>query len=304
MPLVRQSVRKMEGIASNNAHHGRAIDFVARLNQWFVLKNKTAEHCAAAARDTSTGTTRDSLKKLVVMEMHHVLEKLRQLKEDFRSLWLETNRSANLELLMMRYDRQIEYWEEMLRTFEERGGINDPLIASQWIYHPEAHPGKRDSSVSQVSRASFQKVFTLRQIPVSAKVQLIGDTPARLSVNGREIGAVFARRSLSLLVEHQRVKMWEIAPLLKPGENTIAVDVANYDRFGSAGVNVYGELKTSEGTLRIVSDSTWRVAAHALDERKMTGVPGDGWVPAAAKPFPNEVIAPNFETGRLSWIER
>ena len=304
MPLVRQSVSKMQDVASTNAHHGRAIDFVARLNRWFALKNKSAEHLATAARDTSTGSTRDSLKKLVVTEMHQVLVELRQLKEDFRSLWLETNRSANLELLMMRYDRQIGYWEEMLRTFEERGAVNDPLIASQWIYHPEAHPGKRDSSVSQIPRASFQKVFRVSQVPASAKIQLIGDTHARLWINGREIGEVFARRSLSLSVEHQRVKMWEVAPLLKPGENIIAVEVANYDRFGSAGVNVYGELKASQGITRIVSDSTWRVAAHALDGRKTTGAPGDGWVPAAAKPYPNEIISPNFENSRPSWIER
>jgi hypothetical protein len=155
-----------------------------------------------------------------------------------------------------------------------------------------------------VPRAFFRKEFVVSQSPTSAKIQLIGDTHARLWVNGKELGAVYARRSLSLLVEHQRVKMWEAGPLLKPGENIIAIEVANYNRFGSAGVNVYGELKTSQGTTKILSDSTWRVATSVSDGWNVAGVQGAGWLEVAAKPYPNEVISPNFENGRLSWIER
>ena len=115
---------------------------------------------------------------------------------------------------------------------------------------------------------------------------------------------MYARRSLSLLVEHQRVKMWEAGPLLKLGENIIALEVENYNRFGSAGVNVYGELKSSQGITMILSDSTWSVATSVSDGWKVAGAPGVGWLEAVAKPYPNEVISPNFENGRLSWIER
>jgi hypothetical protein len=155
-----------------------------------------------------------------------------------------------------------------------------------------------------VPRAFFRKEFVLDQSPTSAKIQLIGDTHARLWVNGKELGEVSARRSLSLLVEHQRVKMWEAGPLLKPGENIIAIEVANYNRFGSAGVNVYGELKSFHGITKILSDSTWRVATLVSDGWKVTGDQGTGWLEAAVRPYPNEVISPNFENGRLSWIER
>ena len=304
MPIVRQSAARMQEIASGNVSHGRAIDFVARLSRWFVRRNDIAENLRSIVRDTSTGVAKDSLSKILGAHVRGVLAELRQLKEDFRSLWLETNRSANLDLLMARYDRQLSYWEETLRTFEESRTINDPLIESQWIYHPQAHPGKRDSSASQVPRAFFRKEFVLSQSPTSAKIQLIGDTHARLWVNGRELGEVHARRSLSLLVEHQRVKMWEAGPLLKLGENIIALEVENYNRFGSAGVNVYGELKSSQGITMILSDSTWSVATSVSDGWKVAGAPGVGWLEAVAKPYPNEVISPNFENGRLSWIER
>jgi hypothetical protein len=139
---------------------------------------------------------------------------------------------------------------------------------------------------------------------MTAKIQLIGDTHARLWVNGKELGEVYARRSLSLLVEQQRVKMWEVGPLLRQGENVIAIEVANYNRFGSAGVNVYGELKTSQGTTKLLSDSTWNVATAVSDGWNLEGVQKGGWLEAVAKPYPTEVISPNFENGRLSWIER
>ena len=304
MPIVRQSVARMEEVAAGNVSRGRALDFVARLSRWYALKNDIAENLRSVVRDTLTGVARDSLRKVLNPKVRDVVAELRQLKEDFRSLWLETNRSANLDLLMARYDRQISYWEEALRTFEQSGTINDPLIESQWIYHPQAHPGRRDSSVSQVPRAFFRKALALSQTPASAKIQLIGDTHARLWVNGRELGEVYARRSLSLLVEQQRVKMWEVGPLLKQGENIIAIEVANYNRFGSAGVNVYAELKTSQGTTKLLSDSTWNVAIAVSDGWNLEGVQKGGWLEAVAKPYPNEVISPNFENGRLSWIER
>jgi hexosaminidase len=304
MPIVRQSVARMQEGVPDNASRASALDFVARLSRWFARKTDVAENVRSAAHDTTTGVAKDSLRRLLSADVRGVLAELRQLKEDFRALWLETNRSANLDLLMARYDRQISYWEETSRTFEENGTVSDPLIASQWIYHPQAHPGKRDSSVTQVPRAFFKKEIILSQLPASGKMQLIGDTHARLWLNGKELGEVYARRSLSLLVEHQRVKMWEIGPLLKPGENIIDVEVVNYNRFGSAGVNVYAELKSTQGIVKILSDSTWKVAASVSDGWRGTEVQGAGWLQAVPRQYPSEIIAPNFENGRLSWIER
>jgi hypothetical protein len=304
MPIVRHSAASMKMESTGNGSGGRAIDFVARLSRWFARKNEIADNLRFAVHDSMTGEVAESVRKHLSVTMREHLTELRQLKEDFRSLWLETNRSANLALLMARYDCQISYWEETLQTFEASGTVSDPLIESQWIYHPQAHPGKRDSSVSQVPRSFFRKEFVLSQSPTSGKIQLIGDTHARLWVNGKELGEVYARRSLSLLVEHQRVKMWEAGPLLKPGENILAVEVANYNRFGSAGVNVYGEIRMPQGTMKILTDSTWSVATSVPDGWNVTNVPGSGWMGAVAKPYPYEVIAPNFENGRLSWIER
>jgi hexosaminidase len=304
MPIVRQAASELQTVSSDEKFQGRAMDFVARLSQWFARKNSIADRLRMAVRDTVNVVMKDSVRTVFGGDMRALLADLRQLKENFRSLWLETNRSAGLELLMVRYDRQIAHWEETLHTLEATGTIRDPLIESQWLYHPDAHPGKRDSSVSQVPKAYFRKDIVLHETSTGAQIQLIGDTHARLWINGRELGEVFARRSLSLLVEHQRVKVWDISPFLKTGENIIAVEAANYNRFGSAGVNIYGEVKTAHGVVKILSDQTWKVAASVADGWMTGNVQGVGWVDAAAKLYPFEVLAPNFETGRHSWIER
>jgi hypothetical protein len=187
---------------------------------------------------------------------------------------------------------------------EKGGAVGDPLIESQWIYHPNAEPGARDSNAVRVPKAYFRKAISLSTLPSSAKIQLIGDTHAKLWINGTEVGEVFARRSLSLVVEHERVKMWEVGSMLKPGENVIAVEVANYDRFGSAGVNIYAELKSPGGMQKIQTDTSWKVAETVSTHWESQISDEHLWLSAAAKSYPFQVIRPNFDGGRLSWIER
>jgi hypothetical protein len=102
MPIVRQSAARMQEISSGNASRGHAIDFVVRLSRWFARKNEIAGNLRSTVRDITTGAAKDSVRKILGVNVRGVLVEPRQLKEDFRSLWLETNRSANLELLMAR----------------------------------------------------------------------------------------------------------------------------------------------------------------------------------------------------------
>ena len=303
MPLVLETIDALKANIKNNQDQPRLLTFVARLNQWFARKLVVAENLRRATQDT-TGTTSVVHVKSALVQARSLVSDLGRLKEEFKALWLEANRSPNLNLLMMRYDRQVQYWEEIIREAERTGQIKDPLIESQWIYHPQANPGRRDSSAFQAPRAWYRKLFVLTQPPSEAKVQMIGDTHARLWVNGIEVGEVYARRSLSLLVEHQRIKMWEVTSLLKPGDNVVAVEVANYNSFGSAGFNLYGELKFGSGITTVVSDSTWKVSLKPVDGWRSVSFDDRTWSNAGPKPYPFLVIRPNFDSGRLSWIER
>ncbi len=304
IPLIRHFLYELNSTATRNREHIRALEFVVKLEDWFARKIALTNELRSAVEATATGVAARAELDDALARSRKLVTDLRQLKLEFSTLWLETNRSANLHYLMMRYDRQIQYWEDALRTIELERRVEDPLIESQWIYHPNANPGKRDSSEPQVTRATFRKSFTLRQLPSSAKLQMIGDTQVRLRVNGADVGELYARRSPSLVVEHQRVKLWDITSLLRMGENMITVEAFNYDRFGSAGVNIYAELRTGTELAKILSDASWEVTKQPPASQIDSSGSGQGWLPASPKQYPYLVVRPDFGMGRVSWIER
>ena len=303
MPLVHSLIGELRRQATLNVDQIPTLQFITDLNRWYATKVRVGEQIKRAVRDTVqllTDSTRGTLKKLA----HSVLADLKLRRNEFRALWLATNREANLQWLMLRYDRQAEYWQETIDELERTGSVTEPLIESQWIYHPDANPGRRDSIATQVPNASFRKTFAVGSLPESAKLQLIGDTYAKVWVNGAEVGEVSARRSLSLIVEHERIKTWNILPLLKQGTNVVAVEGANYNRFSSAGFNLYLELRNGTITGKVLTDSTWTVSQHPGAGWRSVEFDDHGWRGAAAKPYPFPVIRPNFDTGRVSWIEQ
>jgi hexosaminidase len=304
MALANNLLADLTVSASRNRDHLDDLKFILHLNSWFADKVSVGERLKRLSQDTTRIRSKDSVVVAAIRSARDLVADLKKLKEEFKTLWLKTNRNANLQWLMLRYDRQAAYWEETISQLERGEPVGDPTIESKWIYHPVAHPRLRDSTAEQVPHAYFRKSFTMEEVPTTAKLQLIGDTQAKVWVNNVEVGEVVARQSLSLIVEHQRVKMWEVGSLLGRGRNTIAVEAANYNQFGSAGVNVYMELSTGERVTKILSDSTWKVSDRSADHWQSPDFNDRGWMAAEAKPYPNPVIRPDFVTGRLSWIER
>lgn len=304
MPLARKLLADLRQQAVRNADHLQYLDFVTRLNLWYAKKLRVGEQIKRLMRDTSQSVNKDSLQRTALEAARPLVPELKKLKEDFRTAWLTTNQEANLQWLMLRYDRQVAYWQETINEIEQVKTATEPVIESQWIYHPNANPGKRDQSLTQVPQAYFRKTFSLEQALSSAKLQLIGDTHAKVWVNGTEVGEVYGRRSLSLIVEHGRVKMWDVTSLLKKGTNVIAIEAANYNQNGSAGFNVYAELQSGSVVTKILTDSAWKVSDKAVDGWKQAQFDDKRWIQAAPKAYSNPVIRPNFGTRRLSWIER
>jgi len=303
MPLVQQLIGRVRSQATRNRDHLQYLEFVARLNLWYSKKLSTGETVRKLTQNLSSSSNKDSVKSAVLELTKEIVPELSKLKSEFQHLWLTTNREANLKWLMLRYDRQAEYWNEKIEEVQRGILWVDPVVESQWIYHPKANPRNRDTTVTQVPRAYFRKTFFLDDSSASGKLQLIGDTHVKLWVNGKELGEIFARRSLSLIVEHQRVRLWHLAGLLRKGLNVIAIESVNYDPFGSAGLNVYAELQAGGKSL-VLSDSTWKVSDRAPEGWNMPGFDDATWLSAKPVPYPAPVIRPNFVSGRLSWIER
>ncbi|MBM4169204.1 MAG: hypothetical protein FJ215_08625 [Ignavibacteria bacterium] len=296
MPLAERLLENLQQSATRNADHLQYLRFISRLNRWYAMKQQVADSLRRIAAIADREGRRRTLAASMVGSIDKVLLELQALKAEFRWLWMLANREPNLDLLMKRYDRQSAYWQEIRQGIVDGSPWENPLIESKWITHPAARPQPNGAPGDTIGAGLFQAVWNVPEGARSATVQLMGETHARLRINGVEMGEVCARRSLSLTVEHERIKVFDITNHLQAGENAIAIDVTNYNQGRSAAVNVYAELVTRDGKAQtFVSDSTWWVSTPVRAGEKIQAVEATG-VP--------EVIRPNFAARRYSWIER
>ncbi len=303
MPLVLSLLAGEKNTITENEDQLRYLEFIARLNLWFAKKIDTQEKIKQLCASSDAGVNKDSVADAVVDLCADVIKDLSSLKNDFERLWLATNKSAGLDLLLIRYDRQAAYWQEKIDEVKHGRFSVNPEIESMWIYHPHANPGKKDSV--QVQKAYFRKTFITPKNVRSATLQLIGDTHAKVFVNGKDVGEVYVRSSNSLSVEHQRIKVFSILPFLADSMNVIAVEAETFSPSGSAGINVYCELELADSSIqKIMSDGSWKVTDSAAGDWAGAPFNDSSWPNAVAKPYPSIVVRPNFATGRSSWMER
>lgn len=303
MPQVLALLDEAKRSVTRNADQIQRLEFVARQNLWYAKKITAQEKIKQLQQSASGGAHAQAAAEITALA-NDVINGLAELKKEYRRLWLLTNKPEGLELLEQRYDLQTAYWKEIVERAQKGVFTYDPVIASAFIYHPSANPSQRE--MPQVQSAAFRKTFTVPSGLRSAKLQLIGDSYAKLAVNGKEAGEVYARRSLSLTEEHQRVKVVDILPLLsESGANVLTVDVKNFSPNGSAGVNIFVEFTSRDGSVsKLRTDSTWKVSERPEEGWKTAAFNDAGWLNAAPKPYGFTIVEPNLAAGRASWIER
>ena len=306
MPAVDRLIANGRAASTRNVDHWEYLSFVSRLIAWNGLRLSTADRIRGMTQNPPLGADRDSITREARALCTPVLSGLRHLRENFLKVWHSAYRDGGFDLLLGRYARQELYWMEKAGELDRGILWTDPTISSRWIYHPSGHPGNRDSTAAQVRRAFFRTAVEAPARFRSARVQLLGDTHARLFLNGEEVAEVMARRSLSLRVESQRARIVDITAQLKPGPNVIAVESENVDDGGSAGVNVYGEIMGIDSTVTVMrSDSTWSVTdVKPAIWPSVDPVPSAGDVAVRVFPYPFLVTRPDLWRERTSWFER
>jgi hypothetical protein len=215
------------------------------------------------------------------------LTELKKLKTGYRQIWITYYKEANLNLIEDKFDRLISYFEEIKSELAE-DSLADPLIASKWIYCGNKEGGYYPKSV-------FSKEIKISGNILNAHLQLMGDSYAKLYINGDLIDEVYARRSGSLYTESKRIKYIDISKYIRSGNNVFEVRAESFSSNPAAGFNLIAEIQTDEGNINLLSDESW--LAKPMDS-------DSGWQNAVSKPYRYEVVAPNFKTGRPSWIER
>jgi len=278
-PLKNQIICYKKEVTKNKDHLD-ILEFEIKFDEWYALKLKTTEKLKYILTNKDT----DTLQSINLINEN--IKRLLMLKKEHSTLWKRYYKKANLLMVMDKYDRLIEYFEETKQQLEN-GKLESPLIKSKWIYYP-----KPDSVEGK--DVIFSKKFNIKGKINSAKLQIIADTYAKLNINGKYVNTVLAKRTGSLLVEYKRIKMINISKFLKNGENIITIEAKNFSPNGNAGINIDAQIKTSNNSLDIISDESWFVSSHGNNNR----------LPAALGQYPYNIIAPNFRTGRTSWIER
>jgi hexosaminidase len=145
---------------------------------------------------------------------------------------------------------------------------------------------------------------------------LYGDTHIKIFVNGQEVGEQFARQNLSAPVKPLLVRIYDIKPLLKPGENVIAVEARNYGTEHSglepggpprcAGFHFYAEITDADGKLQtVLSDDQWKVTDREQSGWNAVGFDDSGWLKAKPDTKPTVwVTYPDFAKGIAGFWDR
>lgn len=104
-------------------------------------------------------------------------------------------------------------------------------------------------NANAIPKATFVKKFTISKPVVAAQVQLSADNGYELKLNGQFVGADG---------EWRNTEKYDIAPMLKPGENIIELTGKNYDGIG--GVVLQGEIWFADGSsLDILTRQDWQL---------------------------------------------
>lgn len=307
LPRAYDIIDEFELIVTKNKDHLELLRYLIYLDYWYIHKLKTQYYLSQKLRLYSLeeraknkksnedeikqqiGWIEEELRSVDLSEMiNNNISEINNLKDQYEQLWLNYYKSENLNMIIDKFDRLIAYFNEVGEQIANDTLIN-PQIDSKWLYCAKSRRRAYDN-------ADFKKEFTINGEINEANLQLIGDSHAKLYVNGEFVEEVFTRRSLSLITEYKRLLLLDIKKHLKPGKNKIEVKVKSYAGRTGAGFNLISEIKTDNGIQTILSDKTW--LSKPSDNRKAK------WKKAITKKYKYTVIAPNFKTMRTSWIER
>jgi putative membrane-bound dehydrogenase-like protein len=171
-------------------------------------------------------------------------------------------------------------------TPEERAAFGQ-LIGANWIWSP-AH----DKDAVPSGQVFFRKTLTLGQVEFG-QVHISADNQYELFVNGQ---------SVATGNDWRKMDVHNVAKLLRPGQNVIAVRVTNIDE-GPAGLVARVLTKEPAGTFESHStDDTWRLPAADLGALGSALPWGDEVV--IAEEGARFVVDPEFTIERITTDEQ
>jgi len=295
-----QMIGTVSAKVNQNREHLEYLAYVARRGLVLARKIQYAaeiERLTQQVLSSTNGTSR--YKNTIIAMCSTVIHELQRLQEQYQHLWLRINKRNNLQNILGLYHRQIYYWQDKIDQVNRNNYLDRGEIESKWISPPWV-----ESKAIGKFQAFFFKSFELADTVKSIHIQTIGQSHLRIYCNGAFIGEQTARKSVSLIVEKQRIKLWDLSFHVKQGENCIIIEVKNYDPNQTTGLNLYGEIVRGNGEVsKILSDHTWKVTTEVPPDLENCSTPPPNSLPVCVRESHWFITKPNFNRGFLSTIE-
>ncbi|NOY61143.1 MAG: family 20 glycosylhydrolase, partial [Calditrichaeota bacterium] len=293
---LNEELKRLQSLALRNSAHLDYLNLCSEMYGWIGRLNQMKLKLYQAEKYSVEHEGRKENILLLQKLMQALANDLVEIKSKYESLWMRSNRRENLHYILDMMDRVQTILLIKKDTLTNGKSFFDGQLPAPFISHPKA----KEADV-EVPRLFFRKKIHLDSIPGKAYLQLIADSHAKVWVNEHEIGQVVARRTLSGIVENERVKAWDVSEHLREGENIIAVQVRNYVPKGKAAVNVWFEIP--EKKFIVHSDEYWKVCDADFPHWRSAEFDDLYWI--SAVPVENAWIIsrPYFDHGLSSRIE-
>lgn len=242
LPQIEQLITKtaaLKGISPVNKLNIEMLNYSARLYRVFAKKMLISHQIA------------HDEKKVNKADLVWLRDEFQNLKGDYERLWAAECSIDNLKPILSNYNAITGFLDQKIEQLENSVEIKKINIPSQWIYYcKRKHRG-------YPLETFFRKKITIRENLKYAKIQLIGDTHIRVYLNGNLISEFFSKRTLSVRMLNNMVKIIDLTQYLKKSDNYLVVENVNYQG-GFGIINVFGEIAYTNGCIEnIVSDKSW-----------------------------------------------
>ena len=207
-----------------NGDHVAYLDFSARLYRWYgrLARLKLDMYDYGRDKDFILPVSALYSPEELSARARALAAEVEALSGEYAVLWKKTNLPHNLQRMTALWERVALELRVKADELQKGDASFNGQLATPFIGLPTDDPKQA------VPVLYLRKTFMTDNRADEARIQLISGSHARLYVNGRFVGEVFARKTLSALVENERVKEWDISGLLKSGRNVIALEVRNY----------------------------------------------------------------------------
>lgn len=271
------------------------IQYSLRQTRWISKKAKNIRNISAIEKMLAEGGGVKGTVTEAVALASDLVRDLIDFRSEFERLWTLTNQKAGLEFPLQRFDEQIAVLDTKIKQLKSNRWYCNPLIPAQWIWLPA------DIMKNNVrDECFFRRVFSVAVDSLeSVYLQVQCMTHGVIAVNGQYIGEVETRAYDSPVLLKNVVKIFNVAPYVKVGQNCITIEAVAYPEMDSvikAGLNIFGEIRYQNGIKdTILTDGKWKVSPSKTKEWQSPFFNDLQWNQA-------QVLGKNPPDSQLEWL--